>query len=175
MRKTDIHFLAIDVDENLVKTANEKLIEDEACSITRNCVKFQTLDMMDKCKVDELFTKHLKSLNKDRFDIAFCFSVTMWIHLNHGDKGLEKFFQTCKKWCNYLMLEPQPWKCYRTASRRMRRSQQPEFEHLESIACKCENLLPYIIEQCEKVGFQNIHTFGETGWKRHIILFKSVM
>lgn len=171
----NIQFLAIDVDENLVQNAKEKLFEDEANIYTKNSIQFLTLNMMDADHIDEIFETYLKRLNKSTFDILFCFSVTMWIHLNHGDRGLEYFLRTTKKWCNYLVLEPQPWKCYRTASRRMRRSQQPEFEHLEQISCKSEKLLPYIINQCEKAGFETIYQFGETNWKRKIILFKSIM
>ena len=131
--------------------------------------------MLDTDHVDTELETQLKGLNKKVFDVIFCFSVTMWIHLNHGDQGLKLFLRTIKKWCNYFVLEPQPWKCYRTASRRMRRSRQPEFEYIEQISCKCDKLLPYIIDQCEKVGFQNICQFGETNWKRPIILFKSAV
>lgn len=172
---SDIHFFGIDVDENLVKNAEEKLIEEEANPSTKNNIQFQTLNIMDTDHVDEMFNSFLKRLNKPIFDVIFCFSVTMWIHLNHGDRGLEHFFKTVIKWCRYLVLEPQPWKCYRTASRRMRRSNQPEFEHIEQISNKCEKLLPYIVSLCEKCGFQTIYQFGETNWKRKIILFRSTM
>ena len=130
---------------------------------------------MDTDNVDKMFKNYLNLLNRKQFDVIFCFSVTMWIHLNHGDAGLEQFFRTAKKWCKYLVLEPQPWKCYRTASRRMRRANQPDFEYLDKIKHQCDKLMPYIIEQCTNVGFQVTRIFGETGWKRQIILFKSVM
>ena len=149
--------------------------ENESSAYTKKNVNFMTLDIMESEDVNIIFNAYLKNLNRQRFHIMFCFSITMWIHLNHGDEGLKVFFENAKKWCNYLVLEPQPWKCYRTASRRMRRSHQPDFEHIETIEYKCEKLLPYIIEQCENVGFQTICKFGETGWKRQILLFKNVI
>jgi hypothetical protein len=44
-------------------------------------------------------------------------SVTMWIHLNHGDDGLSRFLEVVASYTHYLLLEPQPWKCYQTAAR----------------------------------------------------------
>ncbi len=41
----------------------------------------------------------------------------MWIHLNHGDEGLTKFLEVVARYSDYILLEPQPWKCYQTAAR----------------------------------------------------------
>jgi hypothetical protein len=41
----------------------------------------------------------------------------MWIHLNHGDEGLTKFLEVVASYSKYILLEPQPWKCYQTAAR----------------------------------------------------------
>merc|ERR1712152_59741 len=128
--------------------------------LNKNNVQFSTLNLMDTENVDKMFGNYLKPLNKKQFDVIFCFSVTMWIHLNHGDAGLERFFDFVGQWCKYLVLEPQPWKCYRTASRRMRRSHEPDFSYIESIEHKCDKLLPYLIKQCEKAGFTKVCTFG---------------
>jgi len=149
-------------------------MEDEKNDCTKKGVSFMTLNIMNSDEVDMKFLEYLKSLNKERFDIIFCFSVSMWIHLNYGDEGLKLFLRTVKKWCNNLVLEPQPWKCYRTASRRMRRSHQQDFQHIENIQYKCDKLLPFIIKQCEESGLKNVCSFGQTGWKRSIMLFKSV-
>ena len=45
------------------------------------------------------------------------FSVTMWIHLHHGDEGLERFLRLVSEVGEFILLEPQPWKCYQTAAR----------------------------------------------------------
>ena len=49
--------------------------------------------------------------------IIIIFSVTMWIHLHHGDVGLGRFLQLISGFGDYILLEPQPWKCYQTAAR----------------------------------------------------------
>ena len=46
------------------------------------------------------------------FDLVMCFSVTMWIHLNRGDEGLEEFVKFCCGASRNVLVEPQPWKCY---------------------------------------------------------------
>ena len=165
--------LAIDVDDKLIEVAEEKMEEDERSGCAKENISFLALDVMKLNEADNTFKTYLERLRKRRFDIIFCFSVTMWIHLNHGDEGLKQFLQSTKNWCNYLVLEPQPWKCYRTASRRMRKANKPDFAHLEKIDSKCEKLFPFILEECEKVGFENVANFGETGWKRQILLFKA--
>jgi hypothetical protein len=37
----------------------------------------------------------------------------MWIHLNHGDDGLWAFLEQVSSMTDHLIVEPQPWKCYR--------------------------------------------------------------
>ena len=173
-KKPDVQFLAIDIDDGLIKTANEKMEEGEKNDRTKTNVTFKALDIMNPDDAGDKFVAYLENFNAQKFHIMFCFSITMWIHLNHGDEGLKRFIETARKWCDYLVLEPQPWKCYRNASRRMRRSHEPDFEHIESIEHKSDTLLPFIIAQCEKVGFLNIYNFGETSWKRPILLFQAI-
>ena len=59
------------------------------------------------------------------FDLVCCFSTTMWIHLHGGDDGLAAFLHRaadlvapCR---GALLVEPQPWRCYRNARKRQRR------------------------------------------------------
>ena len=174
-RQQEIKILAVDSDDKLISIAQDKLLKDEQGTSSKLDIQFITLDIMDAGNAGVVFEEYLHKFQKDIFDVIFCFSVTMWIHLNHGDKGLERFFDFVRRWCKYLVLEPQPWKCYRTASRRMRRSHEPDFPYIDSIEHKCDKLLPYLIKQCEKAGFTKVCTFGETSWKRQILLFKAVM
>jgi hypothetical protein len=81
------------------------------------------------------------------FHFVSLFSITMWIHVNHGDEGLIKFLETAASLSIYnnndndnndnnnntfkdntndrvntisyssLLIEPQPWKCYKSASK----------------------------------------------------------
>ena len=50
------------------------------------------------------------------FDVVTCFSVTKWIHLQHGDVGILRLFrqvQHALKPGGVFILEPQPMKSYR--------------------------------------------------------------
>ena len=99
----------------------------------------------------------------------------MWIHLNRGEPGLLKLFEQCQRLTNkWLILEPQPWKCYMTAARRMRKLKKPEFEHLETIVHRQDKLLPYLTGICETVGFKLVSQLGQTNWERKIFLFEKI-
>jgi 7SK snRNA methylphosphate capping enzyme len=55
--------------------------------------------------------------HRERFDVIFCFSVTKWVHLNWGDKGLHTLFRRVYETLpddgtGLFVLEPQPWKSY---------------------------------------------------------------
>lgn len=156
------HILGVDVDQDLVKVAGEK--------IKRTHISFAHCDITENVTVLQDF---LRQHDKDKFDVIFCFSVSMWIHLNQGERGLAKLFEHCKRLCDSLfILEPQPWKCYMTAARRMRKLNLPEFEHLHEIEHKQENLIPHVKRLCEASKMQLIEVLGETNWKRQILLYK---
>ena len=55
------------------------------------------------------------------FGAALCLSVTKWIHLAHGDPGIERLFlrlSRCLSRGAHLVLEPQPWRSYQRAVRK---------------------------------------------------------
>jgi len=180
-----VQVLGVDVDPQLIEVAQR----DHKEKMAAGGVDFRTLDVTDNQdgSVDTILREYLQQFpekNCDRggamkmekkFDVIFCFSVSMWIHLNHGDRGLSNFFSTLSKWCRrYLVLEPQPWKCYRTASRRMRKLKQPDFGHLKEMEAQSEEQLRQFIDKlCRQNGFRQLKVFGETAnWKRRIILSK---
>lgn len=50
-----------------------------------------------------------------------CLSVTKWVHLNQGDKGLKRLFAKVKEALvpgGWFILEPQPWRSYKQARRK---------------------------------------------------------
>ena len=114
----------------------------------------------------------LVGLNKTRFDLICVFSVTMWIHLNHGDKGLRTFINMLCRQTRFLLLEPQPWKCYQTAARRMRKLGQQEFEKMKDLEIRGPEVEQPILKMCGEEGMTVEVAFGETKWNRKLLLLK---
>ena len=78
--------LGIDLDSDLIGRANGK-----SCDISN--VSFCTVDIMSE--EDDGGMNLIRSYCIEKgikgFSFASLFSITMWIHLNHGDVGFEKF------------------------------------------------------------------------------------
>ena len=56
------------------------------------------------------------------FGTISCMSVTKWVHLQGGDGIMERFFSKVKELLQpggYFILEPQPWKSYKSAVRKL--------------------------------------------------------
>merc|ERR1712232_1227755 len=54
------------------------------------------------------------------FDVVLCLSVTKWIHIAHGDFGVEELFRRCRKCLRpggLFILEPQEWGSYQNGKR----------------------------------------------------------
>ncbi|KAG6455826.1 probable RNA methyltransferase CG11342 [Manduca sexta] len=123
---TNINILGIDIDPTLIQRANE----------TNNVpgISYMTSNIMNE--TDRLdIHKYLETHGKQKFDIIFCFSVTMWIHLNNGDDGLLEFLRYIKSLTKVIIIEPQPWNCYRNAQRRVKKSGS-YFEHYENLTIR---------------------------------------
>lgn len=97
----------------------------------------------------------------------------MWIHLNHGDTGLEHFLKTICSFCKLVVIEPQPWKCYRNAARRLRRAKKDDFPLLKTISYR-ENIEEQIEKMLEKNGFEKVVTSEVNSWKRKLLLYKKL-
>ena len=166
----ELKIFGIDLDEDLIKRAQESLNNE----VFPKGLTFQPLDLMKEGAADALREFLEKQEPKrEKFDVVFCFSVSMWIHLNYGDEGFEKFIRMIASLSKFVILEPQPWRCYQTANRRMRKNGLPVFEHLEQIGAKREELEPYILNLCEKNGLKKVKELGTTDWKRKAILFRN--
>lgn len=120
--------LAVDIDSMLIERAKE------ANDIPN--IKFITCNIMEQ-NDRQLIQSYLDSCNQRTFDLSFCFSVTMWIHLNNGDTGLLDFLKYLKCISRTIVIEPQPWKCYRNAQRRVKKSGN-SFDLYESLKIKSD-------------------------------------
>ena len=95
----------------------------------------------------------------------------MWIHLHHGDSGLEEFINFMASKAEYVVLEPQPWKCYKSAIKRMKKLDCKGFTQFQNIKYR-ENVDQVIEQLMLKSGMELVKCFGETSWERRICLYK---
>ncbi|XP_005986220.1 RNA 5'-monophosphate methyltransferase [Latimeria chalumnae] len=160
-----LKLLGCDLDAALVQRAVNSNSFPEA-------VSFTTLDIMDASARQAVLGSYLASLGRSCFDICFCMSVTMWIHLNHGDCGLLGFLSSIAGLTQFLLIEPQPWKCYRSAARRLRKLGRNDFDHFKKLEIKgdvTEKIREYLLADC---SMELVTCFGSTNWDRSLLLFK---
>uniref|UniRef100_A0A1I8ILB2 RNA methyltransferase n=1 Tax=Macrostomum lignano TaxID=282301 RepID=A0A1I8ILB2_9PLAT len=112
----------------------------------------------------------LASIEENKYDIIQAFSITKWIHLNWGDRGLKLFFKRAFRELRpdgKFIVEPQPYQTYR------RHLLCPE--HRRNYACNIE-LRPErfraYLEQ--EVGFAHILAISEQqqchGFQRPLLM-----
>ncbi|XP_054745019.1 probable RNA methyltransferase CG11342 [Anastrepha obliqua] len=162
-RNRKIQILGIDIDEDLVQRAQ----------IGNECapnVSYTRLDIMDATAFEEV-NEYLRQYNRHSFDVVCCFSITMWIHLNHSDHGLQQFLQKLSGIGDLLVVEPQPWKCYQTAVRRMKRAGD-EFPLFSELVWRSN------VEECvqkfleKELGRKKVFECLPTRWQRRICFYR---
>lgn len=164
----EIIVLGIDIDQILIERAIES--NKYSKNIFYHCSNIMEYSNSDN---NDVIKKHLQMHNKLRFDAVCCFSVTMWIHLNNGDDGLKHFLRSVAGLSELLVIEPQPWKCYRNAVRRMKRAKKidtfPLYLTLAMQSSIEDDIKSYILEDKElNICFES----DPTKWKRKIFIFK---
>ncbi|XP_004711457.2 RNA 5'-monophosphate methyltransferase [Echinops telfairi] len=162
----ELRLLCCDIDPVLVERAEKTCPFPDALS-------FVTLDFMDQRTRKALLSAFLAQYGRSVFDIGFCMSVTMWIHLHHGDQGLWEFLAHFSSLCRYLLVEPQPWKCYRAAARRLRKLGLHDFDHFHSLAIRGDMADQIVQILTQDHGMELVCCFGNTSWDRSLLLFKA--
>ena len=127
-------------------------------------IRFEALDATNTPRFREVIKSFLSSTTKDSAGVdrtcvktlrpavhlVTCFSTTMWVHVNLGDDGLHLFLGELANAADVaLVVEPQPWRCYRSAVQRLRRQGKPPlaaFEHLAANNHEGRNL--YVSSPC---------------------------
>lgn len=165
--KKEIIVLGIDIDPMLIKRANEH--NPYTDNVFYSCV-----DIMNESDGDNCIANHLTKHNANRFDVVSCMSITMWIHLNNGDEGLYRFLETVNGLSVTLVIEPQPWKCYQNAVRRMKRAKaENTFPFYESLRLRKhieDDIKSHLQIKCRaKCCFES----DATAWKRKICLYRN--
>ena len=168
--------LGVDVDAELIKRAAEKATKVIETAEKPNKLRFSHANVMEKDAFDAIINDFFSDFNSSngkpsKFDLITCFSVTMWIHLNHGDEGLFQFLSRLSEMAEHLIIEPQPWKCYRNAQKRLERlgvtvpSSFLALEIKENVLDKIETFL------CCEERFPFKCKLGKTNWSRPVTLY----
>lgn len=103
-------------------------------------------------------------------------SVTMWVHILNGDDALRSLLMRCTQLTDrWLVLEPQPWSCYRSAQRRLVKSGAPGFPLYTKLTMKGPELLIFIdqflTEQC---GMRKVCETKPTKWRRTTFVYEKI-
>ena len=174
-------------DDETIKIQDKIEATFETCNIANN------LEFKSKCK-SFLQQEQPTNPTKKRFDLISIFSTTMWIHIHHGDDGLKSLLQLICESCYYLIIEPQPSKCYRNVNTRLRKLNFEEVDvSLDTLKMRSdiENEIEKVIVSCGFVRVavtspteknqeddngndsnKDIHGIDRTKWNRRLRLYK---
>ncbi|KAG7201337.1 hypothetical protein KM043_004107 [Ampulex compressa] len=164
--RPEVFLLGVDLDPILIERARAENPRPDR-------MIFERLDFLSQ-DCDRILHEHLEQFQKSRFDVVFCFSITMWIHLNHGDEGLVEFLRKACSLAELIVIEPQPWRCYRNASRRLRRANAEEFPRLKTLkytgepSSHIENILT------EFCNFRKVAVTGDNVWRRKLLIYSRI-
>ena len=157
--------LGVDLDPLLVERAANKFSQTDK-------LEFRHLDILEADLTPQL-EEYLASQDRTKFDLVSLFSVTMWVHINHGDEGLKELVRRVSAMARFVLLEPQPWKCYQTAARRMRKLGKEEFQQLKNLELRGPGVDLQIVQLFKDSGMQLVEDFGESKWSRKLVLLKN--
>ncbi|XP_054033320.1 RNA 5'-monophosphate methyltransferase [Dryobates pubescens] len=162
----ELQLLGCDIDPGLVARAQRG-------SPFPGSISFATLDIMEPGARAALLGPFLRRFGRSAFDVGFCMSLTMWIHLRHGDGGLRRLLALLASLCSLLLVEPQPWRCYRAAARRLRRLGGAGLRPPGSLRIRgdmAQEVAAILTRDC---SMQLLACFGPTSWHRSLLLFKA--
>jgi len=161
--------LAVDIDSTLIERSTENNRHSEN-------IFYRTADVQsDHCR-QEVVGEFLRNHGAEKFSAMFVNSVTMWIHLNCGDDGLRNFLRYISSIAEYVLIEPQDWRCYRAAVRRMKKLGCQTFHHFPALEWRNDidqQILKYL--QSEACRLKFVKDLGKTElWDRSLYLFTSL-
>ncbi|XP_045884505.1 pre-miRNA 5'-monophosphate methyltransferase [Micropterus dolomieu] len=157
-----VRLLGFDLDEILIQQAQQT-------NPLPASISFIPLDIT---KDTDQLQDYLMHHGCSHFHLCLCLAVTMWVHLNHGDSGLLQLLSRLASISRHLLLEAQPWKCYRSAARRLRKLGRTDFDHFKTLKIRgdvAEHARKHLERHCD---MELIQSFGSTAWDRKLLLFK---
>ncbi|KAG9260163.1 pre-miRNA 5'-monophosphate methyltransferase [Astyanax mexicanus] len=160
----NVHLLGFDLDQDLISRAQD------SNPFPQN-IRFIPLDITQQESHAEL-RAYLQKFGRRRFHLCSCFAVTMWVHLNHGDAAFLALLSGLASLSEYLLLEVQPWKCYRSAARRLRKLGRSDFEHFKTLQIRGDMAAHAKDHLEQRCSMQLAQSFGWTSWDRSVLLFR---
>lgn len=161
----EVYLLGFDLDQDLILRAQN------SNPFPQN-LQFIPLDITDDAQSRAVLESYLGRFGCPRFHLCTCFAVTMWVHLNHGDAAFLSLLSRLASLSEYLLLEAQPWKCYRSAARRLRKLGRSDFDHFKTLEIRGD-MTAHATEHLEKqCSMELVQSFGNTAWDRSLLLFK---
>lgn len=159
-----VHVLGVDIDKRLIERAKV----ENACP---QKISYFSADVLEAGAFDDVPLDFLAQHQRSKFDAICCYSITMWIHLNHHDSGLQFFLRKLAQMTELFVVEPQPWKCYQTAERRMKRAGEvfPLFLKLKWRSDVEEKIQQYLEQE---LGLQKVYESTPTKWQRRICFYR---
>jgi hypothetical protein len=163
---TNISVRGVELDRRLVERANQKF--QQSNNNHNMSVEFVTANV---CSLEELNEHIPNDLN-----LLSLFSTTMWLHIHAGDDGFRKLLESmCEKSKDFILIEPQASKSYRSASVRLRKQGLGALD----VSTERLKLRARIEEEIDKILSDNHFskvdiTTNRTEWNRSIRLYERI-
>jgi len=153
--------IGVDIDETLIERANA----------LPNRPKDVTF-IAANCASRTLLTATLATLTPNPLSLISLFSTTMWIHVHLGDADFLSFLKHLCTFSTFLLIEPQPRKCYLAANKRLRKMGRPTFDLGRLLML--DDVEGTIKDTIEGEGFVQVHPLDDskTPWGRALCLYK---
>lgn len=163
----NVRVLGVDIDPALIQRARED-------NLHPTTVQYESADLMEALASSsrQLLLQFINP--RSAFHLVTCLSITMWIHLNNGDEGLRNFLKHTAQISEILIVEPQRWKSYKDAVRRMKRGAGeenafPQFKSLkwrETIEEDIHNFL-----ESSECKMKLVYKSSPSSWGRSISVY----
>lgn len=137
----------LDLDPILIHRARQKFQDLHNKLSPKIQADFRAVDVLTDGIIEDALSA-TNSPSSFTADMTALFSATMWIHIHGGDEGLRRVLkQICESTSCWILLEPQPSRCYGMAANRLRRM------GLEPLNVSSERLQlrPNAVEDIEKI------------------------
>ncbi|XP_055596869.1 probable RNA methyltransferase CG11342 [Uranotaenia lowii] len=168
--RNKVCMLGIDIDEALTGKASKDYGSD---LLSFTAADISSLVLNESATENNPLHSYLLEHHVERFDFIFCFSVLMYVHLNHGDEGLRKVLKYLCHRAQVLVLELQGWHKYRDHKRRMLREGDGQYEQFEKLEWRGAGVLEskiseFVVGQGFRIASDDkqINEFG-----RNILIF----